>query len=355
MSNKETKILYLGPKKPRHKDDLDTSLQRQAPEEVGIEFVPYGGTSDGELLEQLKDVDAVMNQGHQFPEEMFEHMGLNGRCKGMVSLGHGFDTINTEKASENGVILANTASFGTEEVSNHAMMLMLVCARKFVQHNDLVKKGVWTRDQLSPMGHISGQTLGIVGIGDIGRAVGRKAKALGLNIVAFDPFVSSWDAKEYGFETLSDLGELASRSDYISLHCYLNKHTYHMINSDFFSKMKETAYLINCSRGGVVDEEALIQTLNSDGIAGAGLDVFEKEPVDPNNPLLKMGNVAVTSHYASYSEYAFYRAKIQLGEEAVRIATGYMPMSLINPDVARTIPKRERAVDWAIMSKNYRR
>ena len=140
MSNKETKILYLGPKKPRHKDDLDTSLQRQAPEEVGIEFVPYGGTSDGELLEQLKDVDAVMNQGHQFPEEMIEHMGLNGRCKGMVSLGHGFDTIYTEKASENGVILANTASFGTEEVSNHAIMLILVCARKFVQHNDLVKK-----------------------------------------------------------------------------------------------------------------------------------------------------------------------------------------------------------------------
>jgi D-3-phosphoglycerate dehydrogenase len=232
-------------------------------------------------------------------------------------------------------------------------MLFLVCARKLLIHNDLVKNGVWTRDYLSPMGHISGQTMGIIGIGDIGRAVGRKAQAFGLNVIAFDPYISSWDAKEYDIETVGSLNELAQKSDYISINCFHNDETHHMINSEFFSNMKETAYLINCARGKIVDEKALIDALNNKTIAGAGLDVFEQEPVDPNNPLLKMKNVAVTSHYASYSETAWERAGTQLGEEAMRIALGYWPMSLINPEVAQNIPPRKKALNWEMILKNH--
>ncbi|MBM3957024.1 MAG: hypothetical protein FJ313_03100, partial [Gemmatimonadetes bacterium] len=141
------------------------------------------------IIKAVADVDAAMLMAHRIDPSAFKHMGNNGRCKGLVAFGHGFDALDVDAASENGVLLANTASFGTEEVSNHAMMLCLICARKFVLHDKLVKSGVWTREHLAPMGHISGQTMGIVGVGDIGRAVGRKAKAFGMHILAYDPYV----------------------------------------------------------------------------------------------------------------------------------------------------------------------
>jgi D-3-phosphoglycerate dehydrogenase len=292
-----------------------------------------------------------MVQGHRFDGAAFAHMGLHGRCKGLVAFGHGYDHLDLDAATANGVILANTASFGTEEVSNHTMMHFLVCARKFVLHDKLVRNGVWSRKQLAPMGHVAGQVFGIVGLGDIGRAVARKAKAFGLQVIAYDPYVASWDALEYGVEMASTLEELCRRSDYISVHVYLNQETRHLIGRAQLAVMKRSAYLINCARGGVVDEAALIEALQEGRLAGAGLDVFEKEPVDPNNPLLKMDNVSVTNHYASFSEVAWERAQTQLGEEAVRIATGMWPMSLINPDVRHVVPPRTPARSWEVYAR----
>ncbi len=336
------RALYIGP------DKTDIEQQTRAIKAVGGEVDRFHGGGTGELIEALKDVDVAMSQGHKFDPQAFAHMGLNGRCKGLVSFGHGYDGMDLQTAVDNGVVLANTASFGTEEVSNHTMMLFLVCARKFVLHHKLVTSGVWTREHLPPMGHIAGQTFGIIGIGDIGRAVARKAQAFGMKVIAYDPYVSSWDAKEYGVESVDSVEELARRSDYISPHTYLTEETRHIINKSVFDAMKPTAYLINCSRGPVVDEQALIEALQSKKIAGAGLDVFEKEPVDPANPLLKMDNVAVTNHYASYSEVAWERAQTQMGEEAVRIATGSWPMSLINPDVRTKLPPLKKAKVWDV-------
>jgi D-3-phosphoglycerate dehydrogenase / 2-oxoglutarate reductase len=230
-------------------------------------------------------------------------------------------------------------------------MHFLVCARKFVLHDKLVRSRAWTRQQLAPMGHIAGEVFGIVGLGDIGRAVARKAKAFGLQVIAYDPYVASWDALEYGVEMVASLDELCRRSDYLSVHTYLDVGTRHLISRAQFAVMKPTAYLINCARGGVVDEAALIEALQQRRIAGAGLDVFEKEPVDPANPLLKMDNVSVTNHYASYSEVAWTRAQTQLGEEAARIATGTWPMSLINPDVRHVVPPRAPARSWEVYAR----
>jgi D-3-phosphoglycerate dehydrogenase len=278
-------------------------------------------------------------------------MGLHGRCKGLASFGHGYDHLDLDAATANGVILANTASFGTEEVSNHTMMHFLVCSRKLVLHDKQVRSGVWTRKALAPMGHVAGQVFGIVGLGDIGRAVARKAKAFGLHVIAFDPYVASWDALEYGVEIVHSLDEVCRRSDYLSVHVYLDSETKYLIGRAQLAVMKHGAYLINCARGGVVDEAALIEALQQGRLAGAGLDVFEKEPVDPDNPLLKMDNVSVTNHYASYSEVAWERAQTQLGEEAVRIATGMWPMSLINPEVRRIVPPRAPARSWEVYAR----
>ena len=191
------------------------------------------------LIEETKAQSLVL-QGHGFPlnKDFFDAVGNIEGFKGIACFGHGFDGIDVDSATENGVIVANAASFGTEEVSNHALMHLLVCARKFVFHDKLVKSGVWTREHLSPMGHISGQTLGIVGIGNIGRAMGRKAKGLGMNVIAFDPNVSSWDFKEYGIEFVSSINELCERSDYVSLHCPLLESTRKIMSTEQFKLMK---------------------------------------------------------------------------------------------------------------------
>ncbi len=318
------------------------SVPRQAFDQYGGELITLASQDEGEIIEALKDVDVAL--GRLKPtSRMFESMD---RCQGVAMGGHGFDGVDLASATSNGIILANAASFGTEEVSNHTLMLLLVCARKFVVHDKLVKRGKWTREHLSPMGHISGQTLGLIGTGNIGRAVGRKARALGLSVVAYDPYAPSWDLKEYSFEPVASINEVCEQADFLSLHTPLTEESYHSIGEEQITLMKPTAYLINASRGKVVDEEALIRALESGEIAGAGLDVFEQEPVDPNNPLLKMDNVAVTNHYASYSEVAFERAASQMGEEAVRIALGHWPMSLINPDVRAVLPPRKGARAW---------
>ena len=359
---KNIKGIYLG-----YAENLEP--QSRAFEEVGGELIKgnlSGGESGGSLLspkdggndkidqvvsllEETKAQSLVL-QGHGFPlnKEFFDAVSKVETFKGVACFGHGFDGIDIDSASENKILVANAASFGTEEVSNHALMMLLICAKKFVLHDKLVRQGTWTREFLSPMGHISGQTIGIVGIGNIGRAMGRKCRALGMNVIAYDPSVSSWDFKEYGVGYISSINELCEKSDYISLHCPLLESTEKLMGSEQFKKMKSTAYLINCSRGPVVDELALIEALKNKEIAGAGLDVFEQEPTYPENPLLKMDNVAVTNHYASYSEVAWERAETQLGEEAVRISTDSFPMSLVNPSVKSNVSGKKEAQGWEI-------
>ena len=342
------RVLYVGPAGGDTFDATSLEQQTRAVRAVGGAVVRYTGRTLAELVEALEGVDVVMLQGHRFEAAAFAHMGEHGRCKGLVSFGHGYDQLDLDAAVKHGVVLANTASFGTEEVSNHTMMHFLVCARKFVLHDRLVRQGVWTRAHLAPMGHIAGQTFGVIGLGNIGRAVARKARAFGLQVIGHDPYVAAWDAKEYGVEQVATVDELCRRSDYVTLHCYLADGTRHIIGRRQLDLMKPTAYVINCARGGVVDEQALIEALAAKKIAGAGLDVFEREPVDPSNPLLKMDNVSLTNHYASYSEVAWERAQTQMGEEAVRIATGMWPMSLINPDVRHTVPPRRPALAWEV-------
>ena len=303
---------------------------------------------------ELKNYNVIIVEQSQLPlnSDFFSNL-QNSSCKGVVCIGHGYDSVDMKAATDNKIIFVNGASFGTEEVSNQTMMLLLVCARKFVLHDKLMKSGTWTREYLSPMGHISGETLGLIGIGDIGRAVSRKAKAFGMNVIGYDPYLSSWNFKEYGIEIATSIEEICEKSDYVSLHTNLTDETYQLVGEKHFKLMKKTAYLINCSRGPVVDELALIDALKSQEIAGAGLDVFEQEPIDPENPLLSMDNVATTNHYASYSELAWERAQTQLGEEAVRIATGTLPMSFINKELISEIPEMKQAQVWEIYKNNF--
>jgi D-3-phosphoglycerate dehydrogenase len=301
--------------------------------------------SDGEAIEAVKGADVIVDIGVPMPRQVIE--GIDG-AKAIVSIGHGFDNVDHHAATEQGVMVVNTAGFCTEEVANHSIMMLLACAKKLTVLHDLVRAGRWGAEaaaQTVDLPPIDGQVLGLVGLGNISRATALRAKVFGLEVIAYDPYVPAWTAKEYRVELVPSLDALASRSDFVSMHTPLNDETRKLIGASFFAAMKPTAYFINTCRGPTVDEQALIAALQNSAIAGAGLDVFEQEPTPANNPLLKMDNVIVSPHSAGASIGARASAERRLGEEAARILNGTWPMSLVNPEVRVGIPERPPAVN----------
>ena len=298
---------------------------------VNAELVGADCTTESEIIEAAKDADAILMAEAQITRRIMETLP---KCKVIVRYGIGYDTIDIEAATDNNIIVANIPDFCLEEVSNHAIVLLLACAKKLVFQNNCTKQGRWdeVRGALAPMGSIYGQTLGLVSCGNIGRMTARKAQCFGLKILGYDPYVDKSLAKEYGI-TLVSLPELLKESDFVSVHTPLNKETWHLMGEEEFKQMKPTAYFINTSRGPVVDEPALIKALQEKRIAGAGLDVFEKEPVDPDNPLLKMDNVVVTPHFASYSDAAYKLLRTSVGQEAARVLRGRWPRNVVNKTV----------------------
>ncbi|MBA7639166.1 D-3-phosphoglycerate dehydrogenase [subsurface metagenome] len=298
---------------------------------ANAELVSADCATEDEMIEAAKDADAIITWGAQITRRVMEALP---KCKVIVRYGVGFDTIDVDAATDNDILVVNVPDFCWEEVSNHAITLLLACAKKLALLNDLTKQGLWAESKRAqaPMGSIYGQTLGIIGCGNIGRMTARKAQCFGLKILGYDPYVDKSLAKESGI-TLVSLPELLKESDFVSVHTPLNEETWHLIGEKEFKQMKPTAYFINTSRGSVVDEPALIKALQEKWIAGAALDVFEKEPVDSDNPLLKMDNVVVTPHSASYSDVAFKRLRTSVGQEAARVLSGRWPKNVVNKTV----------------------
>ena len=331
------KVAMISRGNPEH------GLVQQQLEGIDCDFDVYVCQSEGETIEAVKGVDVIINQGVPMPSTVMDEIDS---AQGIVSFGHGFNHIDHESATDNSVMVINTAGFCTEEVSNHAIMFILSCAKKLTMLNDLTKNGKWgfeTSSVTSNMVPITDQTLGLVSLGNIGRAVARKAQALGMHVIAYDPYVQPWIAKEYRVELVGSLNDLASRSDFVSMHTPLNNQTRHLVGADFFKAMKPTAYFINTCRGSTVDEDALINALKTKEFAGAGLDVFDIEPSPTDNPLFQMENVMVTPHSAGTSIRAAIAAQIQVGQEAARLLNGSWPMSLVNPEVRSSIGVRPLA------------
>jgi len=274
-----------------------------------VEFIAVTCNTEDELITGAKDADILVFAGAQITRKVLESLP---KLQAVIFSSVGYDSVDTDAATDNGVIVVNNPAFQwcVEEVSNQAIVLLLACAKKLVFLNNGTKQGRWAecKRAQAPMVSIHGQTLGIIGCGSIGRMTARKI-------------------------TLVSLPELLKESDFISVNCLLNKETRHLMGEKEFKQMKPTAYFINTARGAVVDEPALIKALQEKWIAGAGLDVFEKEPIDSDNPLLKMDNVVVMPHSASYSDKAFsLPAKIVL-QEAARVLSGQWPKNVVNKAV----------------------
>ena len=304
--------------------------EREGLAEFADDLVTYGPLRTPEqLIEACRDADACLVPGQHFTEEVLSKLE---RCRVIVRYGVGYDTIDVDAASKHNILVVNLPDFCMPEVANHALALLLDCAKKISRLDRWMRTGGWQDGRapfMSPMGPLHGETVGLVGFGQIARTFHKRVAALDMKVLAYDPFVSQEMADSLNVELVS-LDELLRRSDYVSIHVPLMAATRGLINAEKLALMKPTAYLINTSRGPVVDETALIAALQNGQIAGAGLDVFEREPLASDSPLLRMENVTVTPHTASYADETFRIMFRRVGEEAARALRGQMPNTPVN-------------------------
>lgn len=255
------------------------------------------------------------------------------QCRIVVRFGIGYDCVDVEGATELGVYAANVPSYCEEEVSDHALSLLLTCARKVVLLNNAVKDRVWDYKVATPIRPLRGSVLGLVAFGKIAQHLAAKVKPLGMEVIAYDPFIDPQVALDQGVELVDSLEEMAARADFLSVHAPLSRSTRHLVGEKVLARMKPTAIVINTARGPVIDEAALIRALQEKRIGGAGLDVVEQEPIAPDNPLLKMDNVVLTPHAAWYSTASIGLLQSLAAQEVVRVFQGEKPKALLNPDV----------------------
>ncbi len=259
---------------------------------AGLEVEERIGLPTEELKEAIREADGIIiRSGTKLTAEIIE---AAERLKVIARAGTGLDNVDLEAANRKGIVVMNCPGGNTNSAAEHTLALMLALARNIPQAMASLKAGRWERKKF--MGReLMGKTLGIIGLGRIGSVVAERALGLKMKVLAYDPFVTPERASEMGVELVS-LDELYARSDLITIHVPLTKETYHLINAESLAKMKDGVLLINCARGGIVDERALYEALKSGKVAGAALDVFEKEPPDPEHPLLKMENFVCTPH-----------------------------------------------------------
>lgn len=290
-----------------------------------------------EIIALAHDADAVISPTSVQPytRPVVEQLA---KCRIIASVGIGYESIDLPTATEMGIAVTNTPDYCLEEVSDHALALMLALARKIPRVQRAVREGKWTTSPelrkgiLPPMFHLRGQTLGLIGFGRIARALVPKAKGFGLQIVVYDPYVSAEALAGLGVEKV-DLDRLLRESDFISVHAALTPQNHHLLGLNELKKMKPTAYLVNTARGGLVDEKTLLTALEQKHIAGAGLDVLETEPPDPNSPLLQMDNVIITGHTAQFSDHSEAELWRRPADEIVRVFQGQWPVHVVNPQV----------------------
>ncbi len=312
-------------------------------EKAGVELVFAPFANADELVEAARGVDGLYESSVRYTRDVLERLPS---VRAICALGIGVDRVDLAAATELGIVVINLPRVFHREVAAHAMALLLGLIRKTGAQDSAIKAWAkapdgpaWPRStELTPTHHIYGETLGLVAFGNIARVVARMAQGFEMRVIAYDPFVSQSVADDYGV-TMVDLETLFRESDFVSAHMPLNEQTRHLIGEAQFRLMKPSALFVNTGRGPVVDEQALIKALQEGWIAGAGLDVLEKEPPSPDNPLLHMSNVILTPHIASASTLAGVERARWMGIEMGRVLNGRWPLhGLVNKGVKPKAP-----------------
>ncbi len=307
----------------------DIEIEKEVLAAVDGEPVIAGSGTPEEIIALAPQADAILTCWKDVPAEALD---IAPNCRIVSRYGIGLDNIPVDHATGHGMLVTNVPDFCLEEVSDHVMALLLATARQLLPLVRTLERSDWSRDTPRPIPRVRGQTLGVIGFGNIGRALVPKALGFGLRVIAYTPRLRAEDAPA-GVEVTNDLGALLAASDYVTIHCPLTDETAHMIDAEALEQMKPSALLINTSRGGVIDEGALIRALQTGEIAGAALDVTDPEPPAADNPLLDLENVIVTPHAAFYSVAATADLARKAAENVVTVLQGNVPKTLINVGV----------------------
>ena len=305
--------------------ETETEVLRAA----GVEALAAPDASEETLAGLAAEADVIL---FCFAKVTGNVLRAAAKCVAACRYGIGVDNIDIPTATTSGIVVTNVPDYCMDEVGDHALGMILALNRRFVPHDRSVKAGGWSAVVLDqPMHRTRGATLGIVGLGRIGRSISAKAKAFGMEVVACDPLRAPGETID-GVE-LASFEEVLKRSEFITVHTPLTPETEGMIGAEALAMMKPGSIIVNCARGGIIDEEALARALASGHLAGAGLDVLSTAPPPADHPLLGLENVIITPHTAFFSQASTIELERRTAEEAVRVLNGGMPENLVNPEV----------------------
>ena len=293
-------------------------------EDAHIELLPVNGHHPDDILAASPGAEIVFHYLGALPGPVIDQLV---QCRVIARMGMGFDTIDVRAARARGIEVVYVPDFGSDDVADHALALLLACARQLVIVEQALRAGAWPNyHDLGPMRRLKGQVLGLVGFGRIARSFAKRAQAFGLSLIAHDPAVNAETMGAYGVEAVTE-EDVYSRADFVSIHVPLSPTTNHLVDSPQLDLMKPTAYLINTSRGGLVNQHALVEALRRGSIAGAGLDVFELEPLPTDDPLRGFENVVLSPHSASFAIEALAEVHRKAIQDVVRVLDGKRPIA----------------------------
>jgi len=309
----------------------NTEPERAVLAKIGAELIEAPDASEDTLVSMVVDVDAILTCFAQVTENVIR---AAKNCVVIGRFGVGFDNIVVDVATELGIAVTYVPDYCVEEVSDHVLALLLSWDRRIPLFDNSVRTTGWGSIPLNmPMLRLRGKKMGLLGYGRIGRMVGQKAQAFGLDVLAYDPYVPA-DSAPTGI-TMTDMDTVLRESDFISIHSPLTPETENLISTRELALMKPTSFIINCARGPLIDEEALHDALSNNRIGGAGLDVLVDAHPSPDNKLLNLDNVIITPHVAFYSPEAVLELEERAAGEVVSVLQGKMPDNLVNPDVLK--------------------
>ncbi|MFQ6096549.1 MAG: C-terminal binding protein [Armatimonadota bacterium] len=318
--------------------DMDWEVAEFAKHPVTFEYYQLKFAPQDELVAKIRDADILIVNMAPMTAEVIEKLE---RCKLIIRHGIGYDNVDVDACTRMGIRLANVPDYCAEEVAEQAIALIFACARRMFLGRSILEEssanGQWDFSRLGPVYRFTGKTLAIVGCGRIGSRVYRKLQGFDLTRLVCDPYIDERRMGALGIEETHDLEHVLRESDFVTLHTPLNDETHHMIDEPQLRLMKPTAYLINTSRGAVINTDALIRACREGWIAGAGIDVYEHEPPHPESELFRLDNVTLSPHLGWCSEEAGLAIRRKILEDVIRCLNDQPPRFTVNEDVEQVL------------------
>jgi D-3-phosphoglycerate dehydrogenase/microcystin synthetase protein McyI len=330
------RVLLLNPRQDRLGEAI---LERE------VELIRVSNPDRDTLLQAVKGVHGIIARGAKLTADVIAQADA---LEVVATPSAGYDHIDVDACSERGIPVVNNAGLNAVSVAEHTIGLMVGLAKAIPRTDALLRREGW-KTRAPYLGEqigfeIDGRTIGIIGVGNVGSRLAQRVRAaFNMRVLGYDPYVSREQMQEYGVTKVEQLDDMLPEVDFLSIHAPYTRETHHIIGAPQLAKMKPTAYLINCARGPLVDEKALVEALRKKVIAGAALDVFEPEPALDDNPLFQMPNVIVTPHLAGVTAEATKRMAIGAVEQTLQVLRGERPPRLVNPEVWNQFLERRRA------------